>query len=155
MSKGVKIFGFIFLFILIGGGVFMKTSNIYPIALGMHDDVMNEDNVAIGGYDAVAYFTQEAAVLGSAEFTSNHESVDWKFSSAENLAHFEANPSRYIPAYGGHCSFGACKGAAVYAEPTIWTVVDGRLFFFSKEDAKAEALLDFATVVEIGDNNWN
>ena len=155
MKKGIKIIGFIVLFILIAGGIAMKVSGIYPIGLGMHDEVMNEDNIAIGGYDAVAYFTQESAVKGSDEFTSNFNSVDWQFSSADHLALFEANPEQYMPAFGGHCSFGACKGAAVPADPTIWSVNDGRLFFFSKEDAKTEALLDFAAVVETGDENWN
>ena len=125
-----------------------------PILIA-NDEVMNKENVAIGGYDAVAYFAQDAATIGSDEFTSNYKSVDWKFSSAENLALFETNPEQYIPAYGGHCSFGACKGAAVPAEPTIWSINDERLFFFSKEDAKKEAQLNFNTIIEIGDENWN
>ena len=133
----------------------MKMSNIYPIAFGMHDEVMNKENIAIGGYDAVAYFTQRQAVKGNDEFTSNYKSIEWKFSSTENLALFEASPEQYIPVYGGYCTFGACKGAAVPAEPTIWSINNGKLYFFSKEDAKTEAMLDFNSVVKIGDDNWN
>ena len=155
MNKGFKIFVFIFLFILVAGGVAMKMSNVYPIALGMQDEVINKDNIAIGGYDAVAYFSQETATKGNDEFSSNFKSLDWKFSSAENLALFESNPAQYIPAYGGHCAFGVCKGAAVPAEPTIWSVIDERLFLFSNEEAKAEALLDIAPIIEAGDQNWN
>ena len=88
MNKGAKIFSFIFLFILIVGAVGMKVSQIYPIALGFHDEIINEENVAIGGYDAVAYFTQGNAIKGSDEFTSNFKSIDWKFSSSENLTLF-------------------------------------------------------------------
>lgn len=154
MNKGVKIFGFVFLFILIAAGVGMKVSNIYPIALGMHDEILNEDGIAIGGYDAVAYFTQDDVIKGSDEFTYNFKSVDWKFSSAENLAQFKAHPERYVPAYGGHCSFAACKGAAVHAEPTIWSIIDGRLFFFSNEEVKTELSTD-NTIITEGDKNWN
>ena len=96
MNKGAKIFGFAFLFVLITGGIAMNISNIYPIALGIHDEIINEDDIAINGYDVVAYFTQETATKGKNEFISKFKSLEWKFSSAKNLTLFEANPDKYL-----------------------------------------------------------
>ena len=42
------------------------------------------DGVAIGGWDTVAYFTQDRAVEGSLEFSHDWEGATWLFTSQEN-----------------------------------------------------------------------
>ncbi|MGX1785576.1 YHS domain-containing (seleno)protein [Bosea sp. NPDC055332] len=86
------------------------------------------DGIAIRGYDPVAYFREGGPRLGKAEFSVNHGGASWRFASAENKAAFEADPRRYLPAYGGFCAYGTSRGYLVKIEPEAWSIVDGQLY---------------------------
>jgi len=89
--------------------------------------------VAIGGYDAVAYFTLGEAVAGDPQFSTSYEGANWHFSSQENLDMFVTNPENYAPQYGGYCAFAAAKGALAKGDPEAWTIYEGKLYLnFSK-----------------------
>jgi YHS domain-containing protein len=60
------------------------------------------DNVAIEGYDTVAYFTEKKAVKGTARFSHSYKNAIWHFASAENRDRFASDPKRYAPQYGGY-----------------------------------------------------
>ena len=62
----------------------------------------DKDNVAILGYDTVAYFTQKKAVEGSNQFTHRWKDAIWHFASAENRNLFADNPEKYAPQFGGY-----------------------------------------------------
>ena len=83
--------------------------------------------IAVHGYDPVAYFTDQRPVQGSAEHQIVHENATYRFSSAENLAKFKANPAKYVPAYGGFCAYGVSVGAKFDGDPRYWKIVDGKL----------------------------
>lgn len=90
-----------------------------------------DKNVAINGYDLVAYFNNYDAVRGSKEHSITLEGVDYYFSSAENATAFKANPSAYQPAYGGYCSFAmGMGGSKVPADPATFKIRDGKLYLF-------------------------
>ncbi|MBT3917003.1 MAG: hypothetical protein HOF23_11565 [Rhodospirillaceae bacterium] len=59
-------------------------------------------NVAIEGYDSVAYFTQKKAVRGSAEFSHRWKNADWRFASGAHRDMFANNPEKFAPQYGGY-----------------------------------------------------
>ena len=61
-------------------------------------------NTAVGGYDAVSYF-QGGGVEGSKDHATEYLGAEYRFSSAENLALFEADPGKYAPQYGGYCAW--------------------------------------------------
>ena len=84
--------------------------------------------IAVGGYDAVAYHTENMPVKGSPEFTTRWKNVEWRFASRENLEKFEADPDAYAPQFGGYCAYGVANGYAVKGEPEIWKIVDGKLY---------------------------
>lgn len=63
---------------------------------------VDEEGVAIKGYDTVAYFTDGKPVQGSAEFEHEWEGARWQFSSREHLELFRASPEKYAPQYGGY-----------------------------------------------------
>lgn len=84
--------------------------------------------IAVHGYDTVAYFTEQKPVQGSAEHQVVHENATYRFSNAENLAKFKANPAKYVPAYGGFCAFGVSVGAKFDGDPRYWKIVDGKLY---------------------------
>ena len=64
------------------------------------------DRLMLFGADVVAYFTQNAYVQGKPEFSSTYQEVDFHFSSAEHKALFDAEPTKYLPQYGGYCANG-------------------------------------------------
>ena len=70
-----------------------------------------EADLALQGYDAVAYFTQHTAVHGSPEFSAMHQGLTYRFASAVHLELFTATPSKYAPAFGGYCAYAASRNA--------------------------------------------
>lgn len=84
--------------------------------------------VAVGGYDPVAYFTHGRPVRGSNRFRIMHHGYEYRFASAEHLAAFRAEPSRYAPQYGGYCAWAVSQGYTASGDPNHWRIVDGRLY---------------------------
>jgi YHS domain-containing protein len=64
-------------------------------------------NVAILGYDPVAYFTDGRAIKGSPEIAKKWLGATWYFASAKHRDAFASQPVRYAPQYGGFCTLGA------------------------------------------------
>ncbi|MFK7889225.1 MAG: YHS domain-containing (seleno)protein [Granulosicoccus sp.] len=95
-------------------------------------------DVAIRGYDTVAYFTEGKPVEGSSEFTAEWQGANWQFSSAENQALFEANPEQYAPQYGGYCAYGVASGYLVKIEPENWTIVEDKLYLNYDSEVQAK-----------------
>ncbi len=56
---------------------------------------------AIGGYDTVAYHTENLAVKGKSEFSYEWNDAEWHFASTENRDLFATDPERYAPQFGG------------------------------------------------------
>lgn len=109
---------------------------------------------AIGGYDPVAYFTDHAAVLGSADHAFDWHGGHWLFASEEHRALFAASPARYAPAYGGYCAFAAADGRLVHVDPQAWHVEGGRLFLNYSLDIRRQWLADRAHFIEQADARW-
>ena len=92
------------------------------------------DQIAIKGYDTVAYFTENKAIQGDEQFTSKWEDATWRFASASNRDLFDANPERYAPQFGGYCALGISAGEYADIDPTAFTIVDDKLYFnYNKE----------------------
>ncbi len=90
-----------------------------------------EKNVAIQGYDPVAYFKQNKAVKGKKEIASSFQGVVYYFSSVANKEAFAKNPASYEPQYGGWCAFAMGDyGKKVEINPETFKIVDGKLYLF-------------------------
>ena len=90
-----------------------------------------KNNLAIQGYDPVAYFTQNKAVKGNTGLSYNYQGVIYNFSSAENLNLFKQHPEKYEPAYGGWCAYAMGeKGEKVSINPSTFKIKDGKLYLF-------------------------
>jgi YHS domain-containing protein len=70
----------------------------------------NSTGVALKGYDAVAYFTENKPVKGLSQFSHEWMGAKWYFSSAANRDLFVADPQKYVPQYGGYCAYAVSKG---------------------------------------------
>lgn len=90
-----------------------------------------EKNVAIQGYDPVAYFKQDKAIKGKKEIASSFQGVVYYFSSAANKEAFAKNPAGYEPQYGGWCAYAmGTNGEKVEINPETFKIVDGKLYLF-------------------------
>ncbi len=86
-------------------------------------------DVAIKGYDPVAYFTQNNAVRGSDRYSHRWMGATWHFSSAEHRDLFASAPVKYAPQYGGHCADGVSFGTiTTNIDPEAWRIIDGKLY---------------------------
>lgn len=85
-------------------------------------------SVGAGGYDVVAYHTQNKAIRGTGFHVAQHMGIPYLFSSKTNRDKFMDHPDRYLPEFGGFCAFGASVGKKIYADPTVWKIVDGKLY---------------------------
>ncbi len=90
-----------------------------------------EGNLAIEGYDPVAYFRSGKATKGKKDLAVNHHGVVYYFSSVENKEEFKSNPSRFEPEYGGWCAYAMGeKGEKVNIDPETFKIVNGKLYLF-------------------------
>jgi len=116
--------------------------------------VYTEDgNVALSGWDAVSYHSGQP-VRGSGEFTAEHEGAVFQFASAENRDRFQADPGRYAPAYGGYCAWAVSRSYTASGDPTVWRVVDGRLYLNYNRQVSDRWSQDIPGNIRAADENW-
>lgn len=112
------------------------------------------NNVAVSGYDPVAYFTERKPVKGDARFSTNYRGAEWRFASAANLARFKANPTAYTPQYGGYCAWAVGQGYTASGDPTVWRIVNNRLYLNYNREVGQKWALNIPGFVKAGDRNW-
>jgi YHS domain-containing protein len=87
-----------------------------------------KNNVAIQGYDPVAYFESNQALEGNKEIKSEYNGAVYYFSSESNKALFLKTPAQYEPQFGGFCAYGMSEGYEAPIQPEAFTIVDNKLF---------------------------
>lgn len=97
-----------------------------PVLATSH--VFVSDDIAINGYDPVAYFTQNQPVAGNLEYAVNWNDAVWLFASPDHMEMFEADPEAYAPQFGGYCAYALSKGSIAPTAPEAWTVHEGKLY---------------------------
>ncbi|MGQ0590809.1 MAG: YHS domain-containing (seleno)protein [Sphingosinicella sp.] len=113
-----------------------------------------QEGVAIGGYDAVAYFSEGRPVRGSAEFAHRWNGAEWRFASAAARDRFAADPESYAPAFGGYCAWAVSQNYLAPGDPLVWRIVDGRLYLNFNARAKELWEADLAGAIARGMRNW-
>jgi len=110
---------------------------------------------AVNGYDTVSYFTESEPVQGDDQFVTEYKGAKWRFSSADNLALFEADPDKYRPQYGGHCAYGLGKnGVLVHGDPEVYTIIDDKLYLNLRKSLQKKWLKDTDTYIRNADSVW-
>ena len=89
---------------------------------------VDKNNLAISGYDTVAYFTDSQAVEGSKELEYTWRDARWHFSTKQHRSLFISNPEKYAPQFGAFCALGVTFKSAVPIDPLAWTIVEGNLY---------------------------
>ena len=87
--------------------------------------------LAIQGYDPVAYFMENKAVKGSEKYSfKTPKGITYQFISEANKKAFEKDPQQYEPQYGGYCAYAMAYGDKVKIDPETYQITDGKLYLF-------------------------
>lgn len=139
--------------------LFFCLINFYGVVLAHADIEVSVidgalEGVAIEGYDAVAYFKDGEPAKGNPEFSANNSGTVWYFKNQENLEQFNANPTLYIPQYGGHCAYAAANNNVVSSSPNRWKIVDGKLYLQANIIALKLWQNNITENINKADQNW-
>ena len=106
--------------------------------------IVAAEKTAIGGYDPVAYFEMLEAVKGVETISYEFLNENWLFVNEEHKALFSADPMRYMPTFGGYCSYDESvsefRRHKHRVNPTAWRIVDDKLYLFSSEKTADHAV---------------
>ena len=89
--------------------------------------------LAIYGFDPVAYFVQNRAVLGLPDFEAEQAGAVWRFHNEGNRASFMAHPEIYGPQFGGYDPVDVARGVTLAGNPRFFVVAGERLYLFGIE----------------------
>ena len=113
----------------------IASSFIFDSAFAQVVEPVDENKIANGGYDLVAYFSNNAAMKGKKEFTEEYNGVKYQFASVEHKKMFKADPEKYLPVCDGYCAWGVAeKGKKVPVNPETFKVIDNKLYLFFNGD---------------------
>ena len=130
-----------FILLLVGSG---------GIAVGSS----TEANVAIKGYDTVAYFTDGKARRGHESFTFLWHGMTWHFSSKDHRDQFAAGPEKYAPQYDGWCAWAMTEARKAVTDPEVWKIVNGKLYLNCSQAAYEKWSRDIPGNIKKADANW-
>jgi hypothetical protein len=111
-------------------------------------------DVAVSGYDPVAYFTDNQPVRGRKEFTARWNGAEWRFASAAHRDAFVAEPARYAPQYGGYCAWAVSQGYTAPADPDAWKIVGSKLYLNYDREIAAKWEQDIPGNIVSADDKW-
>lgn len=115
---------------------------------------VDREGRALQGHDPVAYFTENKPVKGDPRFTARHEGATYLFATAEHQRLFEANPAKYVPAYGGYCGYAASIQRLSPISPEWFQIIEGRLVLQHNKKAYDRWNADVAGNLRKADMNW-
>ena len=111
-------------------------------------------NLAVSGYDPVAYFTNGKPVKGNAVYKIIYKGAEYRFANTANLAKFKANPASYAPQYGGYCAWAVSQGYTASGDPTVWKIVNGKLYLNYNREVGAKWEKNIPSHIRSANTNW-
>jgi len=150
----LKIIVSILAILIIGALLMARSKGVSPLSWKMHSAISQKNDLAIGGFDPVNYFEHGKAEKGDSTFSYRWEKVNWQFISQDHLDTFKDNPSKYIPQFGGWCSFAVSKGFTANPDPNVWHIQAGKLFLFADEGVKSNWIEGLPQIVKKGEEKW-
>lgn len=115
---------------------------------------LNDAGVALSTYDAVSYFTASEPLKGSEKFTAKYDNATYWFADEKNRDAFVSNPAKYAPQYGGYCAYAASQGGKASADPTQWTVLDGKLYVNFDARIQKQWTANIQSFIKQADTKW-
>jgi hypothetical protein len=110
--------------------------------------------VAIRGYDTVAYFQADKALKGSESYAFQWHNLTWYFQTGENKDLFVARPEKYAPQYDGYCAWAMTEARKSQSDPEVWKMVEGKLYLNCSKTAFEKWSKDVPGNIKKADGNW-
>lgn len=128
---------------------------LYSSAVFAADEVnVGTAGIALHGYDPVTYFDPGQPARGSKSLSAGHDGAVYLFATRDNLKKFIREPDKYIPAYGGWCSYGVRVGRKFDVDPNAWKISDGKLYLQLDLGTQKVWDKDRLKNIEIADRLW-
>lgn len=107
-------------------------TGIVSAEIGLTGKYITDDatGVALFGFDTVAYFIEQKAIVGTNKLEFEWQNTVWRFEKEGNLEAFKQHPYIYAPKYGGYDAMGVSRGFLSVGNPGIWIIRENRLYFF-------------------------
>lgn len=121
---------------------------------GAFADTVANSVIGARGYDLTTFFSSEKPAHGTGHHVATYDGVDYLFTSDENKKAFEANPEKFLPAFGGFCAFGASVGKKFVADPDVYDIVDNKLYFNLDTKIRAIWAKDIGGNIKKAETNW-
>jgi len=96
-----------------------------------HDDA---PRVAIGGYSPVSYFEEGHPEMGLPRFTAVYNDRTYRFTDAEQVEKFKADPEAYAPLFPNHCPYNLALGRKAKIDPTNFKIAGDDLLLFHRSE---------------------
>lgn len=125
-----------------------------PAFAGSPPIFVNSNDIAINGYDAVAYFTVSEPVSGIPQLSTEWNGAIWMFATTKTLNMFIDNPEAYAPQFGGYCAYAASKGKIAPTIPDAWTIYEGKLYLNANLRARELWSEDIPGNIAKANANW-
>jgi hypothetical protein len=109
------------------------TPNLFNPDPGNHVITDLRTGLALFGYDPVAYHLDGRARQGLPDFEVALNDRIWRFTSAANKAAFTADPSVYVPLFGGHDGVSVGEGILIKGDPQVFVIAAGQVVLFRDE----------------------
>ena len=111
-------------------------------------------NVAVQGYDPVAYFTAGQPVKGDSRFSATFNGAEFHFSSQAHLDQFKQDPESFAPQYGGYCAWAVSQGYTAKGDAKHWRIIDGKLYLNYSAGVQKTWETDIPGFIEKANANW-
>ena len=110
--------------------------------------------VALGGYDAVSYFTDSKTDKGNKSYAVKWNDATWLFSNDANRQLFLASPESYAPQYGGYCSNQMSLGNLSDIDVEVWRIIDNKLYLFGHDSGRVRWASETDQRISKANQHW-
>lgn len=135
--------------------LFARSNHVSPLSWNVHNAFDRHEGIALKGFDPISYYESGKPMEGSSNHEASWGGALWRFSSEANKKTFLSDPEIYAPQYGGYCAFAVSKGFTAVGEPSVWELIDGKLYIFNSDEVKSDWMSQLGEgVIEVCNSNW-
>jgi YHS domain-containing protein len=117
-------------------------------------NVSGASNVAVSGFDPVAFFLDAKPVNGSPFIIAEYQGATYFFATEAHKSLFAGDPAKYAPQFGGHCAYGVAINKVLPVDISTWQIRSGKLYLNLNPDIRVKFDADFAGNVAKAQQNW-
>ena len=121
---------------------------------GMALNSVDDQTIAMDGYDLTAFRTKKKAIKGSAGNQSTYQGITYHFENEIAKKMFEGNPEKFIPSFGGFCAVAASFGKVEPVQIDLFDLYEGKLYFARNAKAQKMWMEDKSGIRDRAEGQW-